>query len=82
MKTKVEGWGLWQRRIRIREWLGTRRLHFHKADFSFLIKQGLHIEVSPGITGLHDTRGYLVHPRKIIVYPVPKNLHTKRFCMC
>uniref|UniRef100_A0A7N9CFE6 Uncharacterized protein n=1 Tax=Macaca fascicularis TaxID=9541 RepID=A0A7N9CFE6_MACFA len=47
-----------------------RRLHIHKSDFSFLIKEGLHLEEIQGITGLHNTRSYLVHSRMIIIYPV------------
>lgn len=51
-----------------------RKLHFHKSIFSFLIKQGLNIEEIPGVIELHNTRGYPVHPRMTIIYPVLKNL--------
>lgn len=64
------------------ELLQTRRLNFHKSNFCFLIKLGLHIEETPGITGLHNVRGYLVHPRMIIILPVFKNPHRKRFSAC
>lgn len=75
----MEGWGLSQRRIG--ELLGMR-LHFHRSNFSCLIKPALHAEETSGSAGLHNTRGYLVHPRMIIIYPVPKNPHRKRFCTC